>query len=138
MSAPVHATSGTWAKCGFTYRMSFVGPGSSFISHRVITKLFVIIDILCVLTQSTGVTVLTNNDGAVDMNRVTLGRWILIGGLMAQVISFAFFVFIAIAFDLRSQKLVGERLKELRPLFTVFYISAFLIIGRSVYRTIGA
>jgi len=31
---------------------------------------------------------------------------------------------------------VGPRIKELRPLFIAFYISAALIIGRSVYRTI--
>jgi hypothetical protein len=117
--------------------MSFVGPSSSVISHRVITKLFVFLDIVCVITQAGGITILTNNnDTGADMNQLRLGRWILIGGLMAQVFAFVSFVFVAVAFDLKSRKLVGERIDELRPLFTAFYVSAGLIIGRSVYRTI--
>jgi hypothetical protein len=116
--------------------ISFVGPDSSFISHRMITKLFVFVDIVCVITQATGITILTNDNGANDTAKLTLGRWILIGGLMAQVFSFVFFVFVAVTFDRRSQKLVGARIKELRPLFIAFYLSAVLIIGRSVYRTI--
>jgi hypothetical protein len=113
--------------------MSYVGPSSSIISHRIITKLFVFIDTVCVLTQAGGIALLTSGNGT---SQFVLGRWILIGGLMAQVFSFVFFVSVAVAFDLRGRKLVGERMDELRPLLTAFYVSAGLIIGRSVYRTV--
>ena len=111
--------------------MSFVGPGSSFIPHTIITKVFVFIDIVCVLTQALGISVLTSTP-----SRAQLGRVILIAGLVAQIGSFLFFVGVAIAFDRKSKAMIGDRLDKLRPLFTAFYISAFLIIARSVYRAI--
>ncbi|KAG8815585.1 hypothetical protein FRC19_000939 [Serendipita sp. 401] len=118
--------------------MSYVGPESTFISHTVITKLFVILDIVCVLTQSVGVTVLSGSDNPTK-SQVTTGRAILIGGLLVQVASFGVFVIVAILFDLKSRKLWGathSALVRLRPLFLVFYISSILIIGRSIFRTV--
>lgn len=115
--------------------MSFVGPESSVISHTVITKLFVIIDIICVITQGAGTSILSGSD-VPTMDQVNLGRAVLIGGLVAQIVSFLIFVVIAIAFDLKAQKTIGAQLNQLRPLLTAFYISAVLIIGRSIYRAI--
>lgn len=66
------------------------------------------------------------------------GRTVLIGGLLAQCLAFMIFVVIAILFDRKAQLLKGSELRRLRPLFIAFYVTAFLIIGRSLYRTIGA
>ena len=115
--------------------MSFVGPDSTFISHTVITKVFVFIDVICVLTQALGVTILSGSDTP-SLSQVQLGRSILLAGLLIQIGSFLFFVAVTIAFDRKSRSLIGDRINELRPLLTAFYISAVLIIGRSVYRTI--
>lgn len=114
--------------------MAYVGPESTFISHSIITKLFVIIDVICVMSQAGGAAMLSGS--SVSKDSVTRGRSILIGGLILQVTSFGIFLLIAILFDLKAQKLKGDQLKPLRPLFIAFYISAVLIIGRSVYRTI--
>lgn len=115
--------------------MSFVGPQATWISHTVITKLFVIVDIVCVLTQAIGATMVSGDHP--PANVIKVGRTILIAGLLLQIGSFALFVVISIFFDLKAQSLKGAQLKQLRPLFTAFYISAALIIGRSIYRTIG-
>ncbi|KAG8815583.1 hypothetical protein FRC19_000937 [Serendipita sp. 401] len=116
--------------------MSYVGPESTFISHSIVTKLFVFIDIVCVLTQSTGIAMLTMGSGGPDS--MSTGRGILIFGLFLQIASFVIFLFIAILFDRKSLSLHRNKieLKRLRPLFTAFYISAVLIIGRCVYRAI--
>lgn len=117
--------------------MSYVGPESTFISHTVITKLFVILDIACVLTQASGVSAVSGDN--LSANQIKIGRSILIGGLLAQIGAFLIFLLIAILFDLKSRKLrhIDQvELKKLRPLFTVFYISAALIIGRSIFRTV--
>jgi hypothetical protein len=116
-------------------RMSFVGPESTFISHKIITKLFVVIDIVCFLAQAAGAGALSGNNAS--KNSVATGRVILIAGLMLQVVSFSLFVIITVLFDFKARQLKGDQLKQLRPLFTAYYISAFLIIGRSIYRTIG-
>ncbi|KAG8800096.1 hypothetical protein FRC16_003718 [Serendipita sp. 398] len=116
--------------------MSYVGSESTFISHSIVTKLFVFIDIVCVLTQSTGIAMLTMGSGGPDS--MSTGRGILIFGLFLQIASFVIFLFIAILFDRKSLSLHRDKieLKRLRPLFTAFYISAVLIIGRCVYRAI--
>ena len=71
------------------------------------------------------------------MNTIKTGRLVLIISLVGQVITFSIFVFYAITFDIRSRRALGEHRKPIQPLFWAFYASAVLIIGRSVYRTIG-
>lgn len=115
--------------------MSFVGPESTWISHTIITKLFVIIDIICVLTQSAGASIISGNN--ISKNTIMLGRAVLIAGLVLQITSFAIFIVLTVAFDFKARALKGDQLKQLRPLFTAFYVSAVLIMIRSVYRTIG-
>jgi drug/metabolite transporter superfamily protein YnfA len=112
--------------------MAFVGPGHSLVKHGWITKIFVLCDVLSIVTQSGGGAMLSGGGGNVQN-----GRKILIGGLALQVISFGIFIFIAAAFDIKSRRSLGRpATKCLRPLFTAFYVSAALITGRSIYRTI--
>ncbi|PVF93988.1 RTA1-domain-containing protein [Serendipita vermifera] len=114
--------------------MSYVGPESTWISHTVITKLFVIIDIACVLTQSAGTSMVSNDNNG--RSSIMAGRGILIGGLIAQVASFGIFVVITIFFHRKARQLKGAELDKLEPLFRVFYLAAILITGRSIFRTI--
>ncbi|KDQ20012.1 hypothetical protein BOTBODRAFT_152619 [Botryobasidium botryosum FD-172 SS1] len=114
--------------------ISYVGPGYSIVKHSLLTKIFVTCDIISILTQSGGGSMLS---GQGNIKQVMLGRKILIAGLALQVVAFGIFFFVALMFDIRSRRALGrEFLKPLRPLFIAFYINAFLITGRSIYRTI--
>lgn len=70
------------------------------------------------------------------MDRVRLGRNILIAGLFIQLIGFMAFLFLTILFDVKTHRAVGKHVTSLRPLLNVFYISGALILLRSIYRTI--
>jgi hypothetical protein len=115
--------------------MAYVGPESSPISHTVITKLFVFLDIGCVICQSTGISLFSMDFS--NRDRVSLGRTILLIGLIAQIISFLVFILIAAVFDVRSRRIKGHEMQRLRALFIVFYLSGFMIIVRSIFRAIG-
>ena len=117
--------------------MSYVGPESTFISHTVITKVFVIVDIISFLTQSAGSAFLFQQDPLAHINQLKLGRAILITGFVFQMGAFCVFTLITILFHRKSIQLKGEQLRPLRPLFWAIYIMAALIIIRSIYRTIG-
>jgi O-antigen/teichoic acid export membrane protein len=115
--------------------MAYVGPESSPISHTIITKLFVFIDIVCVICQSTGISLFSMDFS--NRDRVSLGRTILLIGLIAQIISFIVFILIAAVFDVRSRRIKGHEIQRLRALFIVFYLSGVMIIVRSIFRAIG-
>lgn len=117
--------------------MSYVGPESTFISHTVITKVFVVVDILSFMTQSTGSAFLFQEDPLAHLNQLKIGRAVLITGFVFQMAAFCIFTIIAILFHRKSIQLKGDQLRPLRPLFWAFYIVASLIIIRSIYRTIG-
>jgi hypothetical protein len=46
-------------------------------------------------------------------------------------------MFIALAFDLKTRRSLGDKMAPIRPLMWAFYASAVLIIVRSIFRTIG-
>ncbi|QRV91014.1 RTA1-like protein [Ceratobasidium sp. AG-Ba] len=112
--------------------MGYVGSEHGIIPPTIITKLFVILDVVTILAQATGGSML-NGD---DMSTLKKGRLILIGSLAAQVGTFAVFMILAIAFDLRTRRLVGSSVKVVHPLMWALYVSGTLIIVRSVFRTI--
>ena len=118
-------------------RMSYVGPESTFISHTIITKVFIFVDIICFMTQSTGSALLFQQDPATHTNQLKIGRAVLITGFVLQMGAFCFFTLIAALFHRKSIQLKGYKLRPLNPLFWAFYVVAALIIVRSVYRTIG-
>ena len=117
--------------------MSYVGPESTFISHTMITKVFVFVDIFCFLTQSAGSAFLFQEDPLAHLNQLRIGRAVLITGFVFQMGAFCIFTLLAILFHRKSIQLKGDSLRPLRPLFSVFYLVAGLIIIRSIYRTVG-
>lgn len=67
---------------------------------------------------------------------------ILLAGLAIQVVTFGIFMFVAVAYDVRSSRSTSlqpykSEMKRLRQLWIAFYITGVLITGRSIYRTIG-
>ncbi|KAG9099444.1 hypothetical protein FS749_001251 [Ceratobasidium sp. UAMH 11750] len=112
--------------------MAYVGSEHGLVRPTIITKLFVGADILTILTQAAGGSML-NGD---NMSSLRIGRLILIGGLAAQVGTFAIFMVLAVAFDIRTRRPLGSDMKVIHPLMWALYASGILIIIRSIYRTI--
>ncbi|KAG8739911.1 hypothetical protein FRC12_016172 [Ceratobasidium sp. 428] len=113
--------------------MAYVGSEHGIVKHGLITKIFVGADVVAILTQATGGSMLSGNGG---ISTIKLGRAILIVGLALQVISFGVFMFIAVTFDVKTRRSLGDKMNTIRPLIWAFYVSALLIIIRSIYRTI--
>ncbi|KAG8687598.1 hypothetical protein FRC09_013400 [Ceratobasidium sp. 395] len=113
--------------------MAYVGSEHGIVRHGLITKIFVGADVVAILTQATGGSMLSGNGG---ISTIKLGRAILIVGLALQVISFGIFMFIAVTFDVKTRRSLGDKMNTIRPLIWAFYVSALLIIIRSIYRTI--
>ncbi|KAG8752950.1 hypothetical protein FRC14_006574 [Serendipita sp. 396] len=127
--------------------MSYVGIKGTIIPHRFITKTFVFIDVICLITQAAGIAMFVSNVSKFDPDSrkaVLRGRNILLGGLVLQIVAFCIFLIIAILFHLKTRRLMnekrdekdGEKARSLRPLFIAFYASGFFVTGRSVFRAI--
>ncbi|KEP54383.1 intermediate peptidase [Rhizoctonia solani 123E] len=112
--------------------MAYVGSEYGLVGHELITKVFVTADVVAILTQASGGSMLSGD----DFSSVKIGRTILIVGLAFQVVSFGIFMFIALAFDLKTRRNLGSKMNPIRPLIWAFYLSAVLIIVRSIFRTI--
>lgn len=70
------------------------------INPRLLTKLFVLIDITCFATQVAGAIV----SGSEDANEASQGKTIIIVGLVLQVIAFGFFAAWTAVFQMRMRK----------------------------------
>ncbi|KAF8710521.1 Intermediate peptidase, partial [Rhizoctonia solani] len=112
--------------------MAYVGPEYGLVGHEFITKVFVGADIVAILTQASGGSMLSGD----DFSSIKIGRTVLIVGLAFQVVAFGIFMFIALAFDLKTRRKLGDKMTPIRPLIWAFYVSALLIIIRSIFRTI--
>ncbi|CAE7179171.1 unnamed protein product [Rhizoctonia solani] len=112
--------------------MAYVGSEHGLVGHEFITKVFVAADVVAILTQASGGSMLSGD----NFSTVKIGRTVLIVGLAFQVISFGIFMFIALAFDLKTRRNLGSKMNPIRPLIWAFYVSAVLIIVRSIFRTI--
>ncbi|KAG9048034.1 hypothetical protein FS837_000922 [Tulasnella sp. UAMH 9824] len=118
--------------------MAYVGSQYGIIDHNKITKIFVGADVLAIITQSGGGAMLAGAQG--NINQMKNAKNILLGGLALQVITFAFFAFVAISYDWRSSrapelKPYASEMQKMRKLWYAFYLSAILITVRSIYRT---
>ncbi|CAE6462303.1 unnamed protein product [Rhizoctonia solani] len=112
--------------------MAYVGSEYGLVGHEFITKVFVAADVVAILTQASGGSMLSGD----DFSSIKIGRTILIVGLAFQVVAFGIFMFIALAFDLKTRRNLGDKMSPIRPLIWAFYVSAILIIIRSIFRTI--
>ncbi|KZV91326.1 hypothetical protein EXIGLDRAFT_97478 [Exidia glandulosa HHB12029] len=111
--------------------MSYLGKEFSPVSHTLITKIFVVSDVVSIISQGVSAT-LTNSK---DYKTTRTGFSILIASLVFQVVMFIIFVGITIVFDKRSYQALGKARRPVKPMFIAFYISAGMIIFRSIYRT---
>jgi RTA1 like protein len=92
-------------------------------------------DCISIVAQSIGAAMLFND--SLSLDELKRARLILEAGLFVQVIGFSIFLFIAVWFDIKTTRHLGERIAHLRWFMNAFYISGGLIMIRSIYRLAG-
>ncbi|KAG8704770.1 hypothetical protein FRC08_002044 [Ceratobasidium sp. 394] len=112
--------------------MAYVGSEHSLIRPIVITKVFVGASLLTIFTQVAGGALINANNTSL----LRTGRSIIIGGLAAQIVAFAIFMVLAVAFDLRTRRRLGSDVQAVHPLIRALYVSGVLIMIRGIYRAI--
>ncbi|KAK2684082.1 RTA-like protein [Fusarium oxysporum f. sp. vasinfectum] len=70
---------------------------ASLISLRWITKLFVLVDLICFATQTAGAIM----SGSEDLEEAKRGQTIIIGGLVLQILAFALFIICTLTLQIR-------------------------------------
>ncbi|ORX95730.1 RTA1 like protein-domain-containing protein [Clohesyomyces aquaticus] len=109
-------------------------PDSSIIPPHLVTKIFVCGDVLAFLLQSSG-------GGMMAISSMgNTGRYVLLIGLAVQLISFGFFLYIAIIFDrrtrfTRNRTPIYEK-HHWRSLLLLLMVAAVIIILRSLFRAV--
>ena len=93
-------------------------------------------DFVSIVAQSIGAAMLFND--SLSLDELKRARLILEGGLFVQVLGFSIFLFIAVWFDIKTTRHLGDRIAHLRWFMNAFYISGGLIMIRSIYRLTGA
>jgi hypothetical protein len=76
------------------------------------------------IKQIIGAIILLNQSSS---NNYTLGKDILIGGLIIQIVTFAFFIIVAIHFDV-TVAMSGQHGGKWRWLMTALYMASALIL----------
>ena len=112
-------------------------PELSFIRINVLTKLFVLGDIICFFVQASGAGKLVN---AETPSKINSAQTTVLVGLGLQVVFFCIFVLCGIIFHIRVTR--AENAMSVRPalrlnwmLASLYICSAFVVI-RNIYRLI--
>ncbi|KAF2099829.1 RTA1 domain protein [Rhizodiscina lignyota] len=108
----------------------------SLIRESYLTKIFVIGDIIAFLTQATGASMLTSKNG----NTQKTGKYIVIGGLVLQLVFFGFFMFCSILFHARlhsrpTPRSMYNRIPWRTHIYALYTVSILIMI-RSVFRVV--
>lgn len=120
--------------------VSLRAEGYSIVRPRWLTPLFVLVDVVCFLTQMGGAGVQVSGSGSLRV----AGQKIVLGGLILQIIVFSFFVFIAYGFHLRNSRQpatilssstdpAGISIKWRRQMWALYVVSVF-VLARNIFR----
>ncbi|RAL02167.1 RTA1 domain-containing protein [Aspergillus ibericus CBS 121593] len=117
------------------------GDSRSLIPGRWITRIFVIGDIIAFFAQAgaktTGGGILAQ---AKTSSQERLGNWVIIGGLLVQIIFFVLFIFVSGVLHVRMRRHPTRQARKTRVpwdrFLGVLYLTNGLILARSVYRVI--
>ncbi|KFY44780.1 hypothetical protein V494_01305 [Pseudogymnoascus sp. VKM F-4513 (FW-928)] len=110
----------------------------AMIAPRWITRIYILIDVVCFVSQFMGAGIQASGDPKI----IDIGNKAILGGLIFQLIAFAFFVFMAIRvhFRLNSQHevytVVPSRWPVSRKYFWGLYVVSVLFILRNLVRAI--
>ncbi|KAL9574065.1 hypothetical protein ACKAV7_001841 [Fusarium commune] len=110
---------------------------ASLISLRWITKLFVLVDLICFATQTAGAIM----SGSEDLDEAKRGQTIIIGGLVLQILAFALFIVCTLTLQLRLRanppvQCVAGVITDYRRYFVALYCTSGLFLIRNLVRII--
>ena len=111
------------------------GAHLSPIKPSLLTKVFVVGDIICFFVQLTGGAIMSGGG-----SRTSLGRTIILVGLGLQITLFGLFVFVAYVFHTRLQ--VQRTEASHRPeikwqiMLTILYVVSGIIMFRNIFRVV--
>lgn len=122
------------------------GERHALIQAKFLTKIFVIGDVFSFLVQSTGAGLLTKK----DPDAPKTGRWIIIGGLVIQLLFFGWFMVVSVVFYLRygkesatagtaaasSERQEAKKSVPWRLHMWALFVASGLIMVRSVFRVV--
>ena len=114
--------------------MMIKGEESLFIRRTWLTKIFVCGDVISFLIQSSGAGLLSTGDA----DSIDAGKYIVVGGLIIQIIFFGLFVIAAAIFHFRISK-APTQLSYERPWkkhMISLYVVSTLILARSLVRVV--
>ncbi|KAJ4089545.1 hypothetical protein NW769_013352 [Fusarium oxysporum] len=106
---------------------------ASLISLRWITKLFVLVDLICFATQTAGAIM----SGSEDLEEAKRGQTIIIGGLVLQILAFALFITCTLTLQLRLRsnppvQFVASAVTHYRRYFIALYCTSGLFLVRNL------
>ncbi|RKL07321.1 hypothetical protein BFJ68_g9824 [Fusarium oxysporum] len=106
---------------------------ASLISLRWITKLFVLVDLVCFATQTAGAIM----SGSEDLEEAKRGQTIIIGGLVLQILAFALFITCTLTLQLRLHsnppvQCVAGVITHYRRYFIALYCTSGLFLIRNL------
>ncbi|RKK67993.1 hypothetical protein BFJ69_g13995 [Fusarium oxysporum] len=106
---------------------------ASLISLRWITKLFVLVDLICFATQTAGAIM----SGSEDLEEAKRGQTIIIGGLVLQILAFALFITCTLTLQLRLHsnppvQCVAGVITHYRRYFIALYCTSGLFLIRNL------
>ncbi|CAG1966867.1 unnamed protein product, partial [Fusarium graminearum] len=109
----------------------------SLISLRWITKLFVLIDVICFATQTAGAIM----SGSEVIEEAKRGQTIIISGLVLQILAFALFIICVLTLQLRIHsnppvQCIAGVVTHYRRYFVALYCTSGLFLIRNLVRII--
>ncbi|PVI08522.1 RTA1 like protein [Periconia macrospinosa] len=110
----------------------------ALVRRKWLTTIFVSGDVLSIITQGFGGTLLTNTKGTPKelADRTKLGKNVILVGLFIQIVFFGFFILVSALFQLRGREhftKLPTRLTWRKHMYTLYFVS-FLILVRSIFR----
>jgi len=112
------------------------GESYSLIRRTWLTKIFVTSDVLSFLLQCGGGGIMASNQ--TDPDKVKLGQNVILVGLFAQIAVFAFFVLVAVLFQVRGRAYLDTLPSHITwaKHLNILYATCMLILIRSLFRVI--
>ncbi|KAJ3019752.1 hypothetical protein HKX48_001810 [Thoreauomyces humboldtii] len=108
-----------------------VGNQYSFLKGSIVSVVFVISDAITFLVQVFGASALID---ASSVSKYNMGRNILLGGLILQIVSFGIFALAVCHFDARTRSAAVAGREKWSPLLNAMHVNSVLILARSVFR----
>lgn len=100
------------------------------VSARFVTYIFISGDILSFVLQGIGAGFMTGSSESGDIEKLNLGRDLMLAGLGTQILTFGFFICATIRFDVKGRALEprGGPRPKWRVLLWALYFSSLLIM----------